>query len=235
MRGLSSNLQHYKIPHTMASIPFKVKAAYDYSSAHEDDLNFAEGQIITVTEIEDDDWYVGQYFDASGTSHSGLFPKNFVERYEPAPPPRPSRAKEPSQSSHQPHHQPPPQPKSDVKSPGVQESKLGGKDEPKDADIESAQTPPPAHPKSPEQRPSEPEPAQLQPPPPSEPPTKAVTSTSSSTKTPPPVAQKSSSFRDRIAAFNRPSSGPIAPTKPASLASSGFIKKPFVAPPGGGT
>src|SRR5215469_15855033 len=79
----------------MTGPPFKVKAAYEYKSAHEDDLNFSVGQIITVTEEEDEDWYIGQYTHVSGETKSGLFPKNFVERYEPAPPPRPARAARP--------------------------------------------------------------------------------------------------------------------------------------------
>ncbi|KAJ3570441.1 hypothetical protein NPX13_g5729 [Xylaria arbuscula] len=43
----------------------------------------------------------------------------------------------------------------------------------------------------------------------------------------------SNSFKDRIAAFNKPAAPPIAPFKPSGLGSgsSGFIKKPFVAPP----
>lgn len=55
-------------------VPFKVKAVYEYKSEFEDDLNFAEGDVITVTNIEDAEWY-------SGTlgGKDGLFPKNFVE------------------------------------------------------------------------------------------------------------------------------------------------------------
>ena len=83
---------------------YKVKAVYDYSSPHEDDLDFKVGQIISVTEEEGDDWYVGEYTDDSGIKRDGLFPRNFVERYEPAPPPRPNRA-----SRHKPMEQPPTQ------------------------------------------------------------------------------------------------------------------------------
>ncbi|KFY15231.1 hypothetical protein V491_05733, partial [Pseudogymnoascus sp. VKM F-3775] len=43
----------------MPAPPFKVKAVYEYTSPHEDDLHFPNGQIITVTEEEDDDWYSG--------------------------------------------------------------------------------------------------------------------------------------------------------------------------------
>ncbi|RFU77322.1 hypothetical protein TARUN_4874, partial [Trichoderma arundinaceum] len=51
---------------------------------------------------------------------------------------------------------------------------------------------------------------------------------------PPPVSEKPSSFKDRIAAFNKSAAPPIAPFKPSGLSgagASGFIKKPFVAPP----
>jgi hypothetical protein len=43
----------------------------------------------------------------------------------------------------------------------------------------------------------------------------------------------SSSFKDRIAAFNKAAAPPVAPFKPSGLSSggAGFIKKPFVAPP----
>ncbi|KAJ4313893.1 assembly of actin patch protein, partial [Neodidymelliopsis sp. IMI 364377] len=58
---------------------YKVKAVYDYASPHDDDLSFSTGQIITVTEEEDADWYVGEYTDDAGTTHDGLFPRNFVE------------------------------------------------------------------------------------------------------------------------------------------------------------
>ena len=44
---------------------YKVKAVYDYSSPHDDDLSFTIGQIITVTEEEDQDWYVGEYTPAA--------------------------------------------------------------------------------------------------------------------------------------------------------------------------
>ncbi|KZZ94000.1 SH3 domain protein [Ascosphaera apis ARSEF 7405] len=71
----------------MSVHPFTVKAIFDYASDHEDDLVFSIGQIITVTEEEDEDWYYGEYTDDKGTRKEGLFPKNFVEKYEP---PRPA-------------------------------------------------------------------------------------------------------------------------------------------------
>ena len=54
--------------------PFQVKALYEYKSDFEDDLSFPVGQVITITEIEDDLWYSGEY-----NGKSGMFPKNFVE------------------------------------------------------------------------------------------------------------------------------------------------------------
>ncbi|KAF8003903.1 hypothetical protein HF325_001351 [Metschnikowia pulcherrima] len=56
------------------SVPFQVKALHEYKSDYDDDLQFAAGQVITVTDIEDDEWYSGTY-----GGKSGLFPKNFVE------------------------------------------------------------------------------------------------------------------------------------------------------------
>lgn len=54
--------------------PFKVKAIFEYKSDFEDDLSFPVGQLITVTEVEDEEWYTGTY-----NGKSGMFPKNFVE------------------------------------------------------------------------------------------------------------------------------------------------------------
>lgn len=54
--------------------PFKVKAIFEYKSDYEDDLSFPVGQLITVTEVEDEEWYSGTY-----DGKSGMFPKNFVE------------------------------------------------------------------------------------------------------------------------------------------------------------
>lgn len=62
--------------------PFKVKALFEYKSDYDDDLTFAPGQIITVTEIEDDEWYSGTY-----EGKLGMFPKNFVEIIKEEEPP----------------------------------------------------------------------------------------------------------------------------------------------------
>ncbi|RFU71821.1 myosin tail region-interacting mti1, partial [Trichoderma arundinaceum] len=70
---------------------FRVKALYEYSSPHEDDLNFPAGQVIAVTDEDDADWYGGEYVDESGAKKAGIFPRNFVEKFEPVAPPRPVR------------------------------------------------------------------------------------------------------------------------------------------------
>lgn len=58
-------------------VPFKVVALFPYQSEYEDDLNFDKDQIITVTSVEDEEWYYGEYNDNSELKE-GIFPKNFV-------------------------------------------------------------------------------------------------------------------------------------------------------------
>ena len=55
-----------------------VKARFDYNSGHEDDLSFSIGQIITVTEEVDEEWYTGEYVDDNGNVCQGMFPRTFV-------------------------------------------------------------------------------------------------------------------------------------------------------------
>ena len=47
--------------YNMPAVPFKVKAVFEYNSEEPDDLKFPNGQIITVTDDEDADWYTGEY------------------------------------------------------------------------------------------------------------------------------------------------------------------------------
>ncbi|KAB2578901.1 SH3 domain-containing protein [Lasiodiplodia theobromae] len=211
----------------MAAPPFKVKALYEYNSGHEDDLAFPENAIITVTAEEDADWYVGEYSDPNGTKTEGLFPKNFVERYEPAPPPRPNRASRPppppsapAPVDEAPADDVPEQPEPEHEPPVAQAPEQP--EAPREERPVPPQSPPPvAAPKSPEQ-PSLPKMSKPAPPP--------AAPAAGSKSPPPPVAEKPQSFKDRIAAFNRGSAAPIAPLKPGGPPS-GFIKKPFVAPP----
>jgi hypothetical protein len=201
------------------STPFKVKAVYEYTSPHEDDLHFPNGQIITVTEEEDEDWYVGKYVDASGATQEGIFPRNFVEKYEPTAPPRPARAARPKK---EPEPAPPP-----VAEPAPAP-------EPEEPEPEPEIIPQPVA-----REPSPPPPAVAAIPAPkpadASPPSAPKPVPSASKSVPPPVSDKPSggSFRDRIAAFNK-AAPPVAPFKPGGLSSgssNSFIRKPFVAPP----
>ncbi|KAL3475821.1 hypothetical protein BJX99DRAFT_259078 [Aspergillus californicus] len=225
----------------MSSPPFTVKAVFEYASDHDDDLKFAIGQIITVTEVEDDEWYFGQYADESGNKVEGIFPKNFVEKYEPPAPPRPSRPSRPKVKEPEVVAQPEPAPieppAAEIRSPEPEEEEVAPEPETRFVPL-----PPQSPPTVVEQKPileSSPPPKPVPAPAPapvsqsssnesSEPATKPVS------KAPPPaVAEKpsGSSFRDRIAAFNKPAAPPVAPFKPGGYSSQSFIKKPFVAPP----
>ncbi|KAK7420079.1 assembly of actin patch protein [Neonectria punicea] len=236
--------------------PFRVKALYDYSSPHEDDLNFGSGQIILVTEQEDDDWYSGEYLNDDGVKHEGIFPRNFVEKFEPTAPPRPNRFR-PKKESADEVAAPPPPPPVQQETPRVPEPEpeIEEADEP----VRTPATPEPAPPAPPEPVPSKPVESFAAPPPPPAapraietppvvpapapapapaPPLAAPVASSPAPKPkpgPPPVSEKpkSNSFKDRIAAFNKPAAPPVAPFKPSGLSgpTGGFVKKPFVAPP----
>ncbi|KAL9608946.1 MAG: hypothetical protein Q9167_006249 [Letrouitia subvulpina] len=196
----------------MVAPPFYVKAVYEYSSPHDDDLSFPHGQVITVTEADDADWYYGEYTDSSGVKQEGIFPRNFVKMYEPETPPRPSRL---SRS------------KKELETPADTERTSGASlTEPIETSAEVTEE-------------KSIKPAEASPAVPS-----AVTaseaSTSISTKSttspaPEPIGKPTiGSFRDRINAFNKPAAPPVAPAKPSGLGVSGgtgFVKKPFVAPP----
>jgi hypothetical protein len=213
----------------MSSHPFKVKAVFEYSSQIDEDLNFPEGQIITVTEDDEDDWYTGEYVDATGVKKEGIFPRNFVEKYEPTAPPRPTRAPRPKKDV-----EPPPAAVSEpISQPSVK--KEPPKEQPREEIRErsiNAAAPQPA-PTGSETTYSSAAPPIQSLPVTSPPPPKPVPASKPSA--PPPVSEKPSggSFRDRIAAFNKSVAPPPAPFKPGGLGSGGssFIKKPFVAPP----
>jgi hypothetical protein len=229
---------------------FKVKAIYEYNSGHDDDLRFNVGQIITVTEEEDADWYAGEYVDESGVKQEGIFPRNFVEKYEPTAPPRPTRtrtknhleqqsgasestapAAAPLQSPKLPAYEP--EQEEHVQAPTETRTAAAPPPEPAAAPEPTARksvevkSPPAALKPAPAQPAPAPQPAVTSPPP------AKPTNTQSRPAGPPPVSEKPSSFKDRIAAFNKTAAPPIAPFKPSGLGAggSGFIKKPFVAPP----
>lgn len=215
---------------------FKVKAIYEYSSPHEDDLQFPIGQVITVTEEDEDDWYTGEYLDDSGAKHEGIFPRNFVEKYEPVAPPRPTRTKSKKEPEPAPEvpaaapEEPAPIAAPPVEADEPEEPKPTSLPPPPVAEPVAVASPPapkaaqPVLPSSPPRAPAEPVAPQS---PPKESPAK---------RGPPPVTDKpaTSSFKDRLALFNKAAAPPVAPFKPSGLGSGGsssFIKKPFVAPP----
>ena len=215
----------------MAVPPFKVKALFEYTSQEEDDLAFPNGQIITVTEEEDADWYCGEYLDPANTRHKGIFPKNFVERYEPETPPRPARSNRSKKDADA------PLPPSNAQVSEAQPAPVVPTANPADNDATPTQLPkaaaaveePPSAPSA------APPPTNKSAPPETRPQTSAKPAQPTQSKAPPAVAEKpaAGSFRDRIAAFNKPAAPPVAPFKPGGLGSGGssFIKKPFVAPP----
>ena len=109
----------------------EVKAKFDYNSGHQDDLSFSAGQVITVLEEVDDEWYNGAYTGTDGKHHEGLFPRNFVTAYIPqsaAPLPKGERAeKKPAPTVASPEnnsHRSPLSPKQ--LPPSVTESKVKG-------------------------------------------------------------------------------------------------------------
>lgn len=211
----------------MPSQVFKVKSIYEYVSQHDDDLHFPTGQIIDVTNEEDDEWYSGEYVDESGRKQEGIFPKNFVEKYEPATLPRPILANHPKNET-----------ESTSATLNLTSSKLETPSTVENIPIGSALETTP-HQQSPPQKQSPKAnvlgsslvtPSKFHR---SSPPSRIP---SFEKPTPPPIFEKpaSNSFKDRVAAFNKASSSIPGPLKPGGLASSdvrSFIKKPFIAPP----
>ncbi|OTB11020.1 hypothetical protein K445DRAFT_28856, partial [Daldinia sp. EC12] len=57
---------------------FTVKAAHDYTSDYAEDLSFRVGQVITVTNDNEVEWYTGEYLDEFGMKRWGIFPRNLV-------------------------------------------------------------------------------------------------------------------------------------------------------------
>jgi len=217
----------------MAAPPFKVKAVYEYSSEHDDDLKFPIGTVINVTEEEGDDWYVGEYTDGAGMKQEGLFPRNFVERYEPEVPTRPTRAARPKSMAMSPPPRDPELEQDETEEQGPPIPAASKRQAPpveipppSDSTNEEVRSPPSANsqqtPVSRAEPPAAPKPVPAEP---------AISATPVKVA-PPPVAPKSNAFKDRIAAFNKAEQAPIAPMQSGRQAQANdYIKKPFVAPP----
>ncbi len=54
-----------------------MRALYDYKPEHDDELALKRGQVFTVTEKRDADWWLGVTDDGA----SGLFPSNYVQPF----------------------------------------------------------------------------------------------------------------------------------------------------------
>ncbi|CAK7562356.1 MAG: hypothetical protein SEPTF4163_000198 [Sporothrix epigloea] len=225
---------------------YKVKALYEYSSAHDDDLTFPVGQIITVTEEEDAEWLVGEYTDDAGSHHEGLFPRNFVEKYEPVAPPRPVRTRTKRDSEIPTTFSPaaipvattataidvPVPPLATPASPTAADTSVSVPQSPEEAPnlVKNLDTK-----EADEEVPKVSEPSasgaappikSVEPAPPVSTPvaTKVIEPVSippsaASKPVSPPVSEKptGNSFRDRIAAFNKAAAPPITPYKPTGL------------------
>jgi hypothetical protein len=221
--------------------PFKVKALFDYTSPHEDDLNFPADEIIAVTAIEDDDWYFGEYTDKpTGGKKEGIFPKNFVERVVVEVPARPARSgvarkKVVEEPKDEPEHEPaaigpagdpapPPQSPFHVEKPSPIEQAA-----PTPVPKPAEPRPPPAPVEEPKPAPKPVEEPRSPPKAAAFPPAKpAVEKQAGSGKPPPP--EKPSSFRDRLALFNKGGAAPV-PINPLQKPRTDFVKKPFIPPP----
>lgn len=217
----------------MASL-FKVKALYDFEAKEEDDLGFSGGQIIDVTEVVDDNWLEGKYTDSAGETQSGIFPRDFAEKYEPEVPVRPSRparAKQEAVPTPAPVPAPAPTAEPEVQHEDPPSPPIQSKPQPPPVAIPAASSRESEEVRSPPSASSQqapPPPARNDPPPAPKP----AAAEPASAKKPPPVAAKSNAFRDRIAAFNQGGAAPVAPMAPGGKPQSNtFIRKPFVAPP----
>ncbi|OBA28769.1 hypothetical protein HANVADRAFT_20941, partial [Hanseniaspora valbyensis NRRL Y-1626] len=60
-------------------ILFKVVSLYSYSGNDDSDLSFDKDQVIDVTSIENEEWYLGEYVNKENNElKEGMFPQNFV-------------------------------------------------------------------------------------------------------------------------------------------------------------
>ncbi len=216
----------------MATVPFKVKAVYEYSSPHDDDLSFPQGQIITVTEEEDNDWYSGEYADSTGEKHQGIFPRNFVEKYEPEIPSRPVRPTRTKKDAETPAPAPAPVAAITqgpvVEGVPVAQRREDSQKRPDEASgLQLGSSASGFSTQQSAQQFSSTTATKASEPPQTKPINKDIPTEESE-------RPSGGSFRDRIAAFNKPAAPPVAPFKPGGQGTGntgGFIKKPFVAPP----
>lgn len=70
--------------HPQRGSNYNVRAEWAYRSTDAGDLSFLVGQVIRVTDAEEDEWYEGWYVDDWGVRREGMFPKSFVSDPLPA-------------------------------------------------------------------------------------------------------------------------------------------------------
>lgn len=70
----ASMLSSKSMPHL-----FRVRTLYAYQAQEAGELSFKANQLLLVTSMEEDPWWLG-YLDGSAGKQSGLFPSNYVER-----------------------------------------------------------------------------------------------------------------------------------------------------------
>ncbi|BFZ53763.1 assembly of actin patch protein [Savitreella phatthalungensis] len=227
----------------MPNAPYKVKALYEYASEHADDLTFQPGQHIIVEAVEDEEWLRGSYEDDHGVQHKGIFPKNFVQEVRRAPAPPSVSSSQPAQAHALVEEAEKPLSSTDPGKDSAQSASISTntRDEEETPDMAASSTKDLEVPfAASEVKAEEPVPGPV---PLSSAHASAGTSVApisipasssisprepASAKSPPTPSVKSSSFRDRIAAFNNPTAAPVAP-KP--MAKPSLARKPFVAPP----
>ncbi len=56
---------------------FRYRVKYQYIPNKEDELELREGEVVFVSEICDDGWYIGY---SEKTKRGGAFPGNYVEK-----------------------------------------------------------------------------------------------------------------------------------------------------------
>ena len=65
---------------------FKVKALYDFVASHPDDLEFTEGEVLTVTNGE---YAEGWFYGRNSVGKDGMIPSAYVDPLPPSMPPPP--------------------------------------------------------------------------------------------------------------------------------------------------
>lgn len=58
----------------------RVRALYAFRAENDGDLEFPKGEIISVTEEIDENWWSGEIQEDDGTIKKGIFPVNYVEK-----------------------------------------------------------------------------------------------------------------------------------------------------------